>query len=321
MPSNCRSARKNSAHFFHEFARRHGDYAIVGLAAQAIVEGDRFTDLRLAFFAVGDRPVLARAAHKPDRRRHHARRCCRRHRRHWAKSSIPRKISRRPPAMRRHLAKVLLARCVSALLDRPDLDAGGSCVTAPVANLARGQWRARRCACPAAAQSRGLPARASATDRNACRLRARRVRRLHGARQRRDRSFLPDAGGAGARRDRSRPSRDCPTAARSPICRPHSAIATRCNAALHAGHADGRAGSVETAGRAGPGADPRASFRQLLPLHRLPGHCRCGRDHGARARRVASHDRRPRQIPKFSPSSIGRTPISARRSRGRTSSG
>jgi carbon-monoxide dehydrogenase medium subunit len=28
-------------------------------------------------------------------------------------------------SMRRHLAKVLLARCVSALLRRPDLDAGG----------------------------------------------------------------------------------------------------------------------------------------------------------------------------------------------------
>ena len=30
------------------------------------------------------------------------------------------------PAMRRHLAKVLLARCVSSLLDRPDLGAGAS---------------------------------------------------------------------------------------------------------------------------------------------------------------------------------------------------
>jgi carbon-monoxide dehydrogenase medium subunit len=28
-------------------------------------------------------------------------------------------------SMRRHLAKVLLARCASALLDRPDLNAGG----------------------------------------------------------------------------------------------------------------------------------------------------------------------------------------------------
>jgi carbon-monoxide dehydrogenase medium subunit len=29
-------------------------------------------------------------------------------------------------SMRRHLAKVLLARCASALLSRPDLNAGGS---------------------------------------------------------------------------------------------------------------------------------------------------------------------------------------------------
>ena len=55
-------AQKNSAHFFCEFARRHGDYAIVGLAAQAVVENDALTDLRPVFFAVGDRPVLAKAA-------------------------------------------------------------------------------------------------------------------------------------------------------------------------------------------------------------------------------------------------------------------
>src|SRR3982074_362729 len=52
---------------------------------------------------------------------------------------------------------------------------------------------------------------------------------------------------------------------------------------LYAGNAGGSAGSVETAYRAGPRANTRASFRQLLPLHRLPGHYRCRRDHGARA--------------------------------------
>src|ERR1700738_397159 len=52
---------------------------------------------------------------------------------------------------------------------------------------------------------------------------------------------------------------------------------------LHARNADGRAGFVEAACRAGPRADTRASFRQLLPLHRLPGHYRCGGDHGTRA--------------------------------------
>src|SRR5260370_1961127 len=52
---------------------------------------------------------------------------------------------------------------------------------------------------------------------------------------------------------------------------------------LHAGNADGRAGLVETPCGTGSRADTRASFRQLLPLHRLPGHYRCGRDHGTRA--------------------------------------
>ena len=117
-------AQKNSAHFFHEFARRHGDYAIAGLAAQAIVQGGLFTDLRTAFFAVGDRPILAKAAAKlvnigitPAV---------------LAEASAtlgeeldPQEDQQASAAMRRHLAKILLARCASALLGRPDLTAGG----------------------------------------------------------------------------------------------------------------------------------------------------------------------------------------------------
>src|SRR5258706_3651648 len=52
---------------------------------------------------------------------------------------------------------------------------------------------------------------------------------------------------------------------------------------LHAGYACRRAGSAEAGDLAGPGAHTRASVRQLLPLHRLSGHYRCGRDHGAGA--------------------------------------
>ncbi len=45
---------------FRELARRHGDYAMVGLAA--MVEGDPICGAgRLAYFAVEDRPVLAHA--------------------------------------------------------------------------------------------------------------------------------------------------------------------------------------------------------------------------------------------------------------------
>src|SRR5271168_699189 len=45
----------NAAHYFCEFARRRGDYAIVGLAAQAVVDDRKFVDFRPAFFGVGDK--------------------------------------------------------------------------------------------------------------------------------------------------------------------------------------------------------------------------------------------------------------------------
>ena len=47
---------------FAELARRRGDYAIVGLAAAARGKGTALSDVRLAFFGVGDRPVRARKA-------------------------------------------------------------------------------------------------------------------------------------------------------------------------------------------------------------------------------------------------------------------
>jgi carbon-monoxide dehydrogenase medium subunit len=116
---------KNSTHFFHEFARRHGDYAIVGLAAQAFVRDEQFADLRLGFFAVGDRPLLAMSARKlvdvavtPKVLSE-------------ASSALddelaPLEDQQATPAMRRHLARVLLARCVSSLLGRADLGTGAS---------------------------------------------------------------------------------------------------------------------------------------------------------------------------------------------------
>lgn len=44
---------------FLELARRHGDYAIIGLAAQAEISGGGFGAARLVFFGAGDRPVSA----------------------------------------------------------------------------------------------------------------------------------------------------------------------------------------------------------------------------------------------------------------------
>jgi len=47
---------------FAELARRHGDYAIVGLAATARAKGQGLADVRLAFFGVGNTALRARKA-------------------------------------------------------------------------------------------------------------------------------------------------------------------------------------------------------------------------------------------------------------------
>ena len=112
--------RTNATHFFHEFARRHGDYAIAGLAAQAVIKSGAFTDLRLAFFAVGDRPVLAGAARRlintvvtPALLLN----ACAA----LGEELDPQDDQQASSGMRRHLAKVLMARSIAALLGRPEL--------------------------------------------------------------------------------------------------------------------------------------------------------------------------------------------------------
>jgi aerobic carbon-monoxide dehydrogenase medium subunit len=116
--------REDSAYFFHEFARRHGDYAIAGLAAQAVIEDGIFVDLRMGFFGIADRPVLARAADKLVSK--------------VVTSGLladasdmlgeelePDEDQQASAATRRHLAKVLLTRGVATLLRRPELNASG----------------------------------------------------------------------------------------------------------------------------------------------------------------------------------------------------
>jgi aerobic carbon-monoxide dehydrogenase medium subunit len=118
-------AKPSDKSVFLELARRHGDYAIIGLAAQALAEDDGLTDFRPVFFGISDRPQLAKATAR------------------LIKTAItpallsevleslgeeldPSEDQQATGPMRRHLAKVLLTRCVSQLLGRPDLNAGGN---------------------------------------------------------------------------------------------------------------------------------------------------------------------------------------------------
>nr|WP_255574788.1 xanthine dehydrogenase family protein subunit M [Caldovatus aquaticus] len=96
-----------------ELARRQGDYAIVGLAAAATVQGDgALRDPRLVFFGVGPTPVRAAAAEAALAGAGGVA---------AAQAALERDLDppadlHGPPQFRRHLARVLLGRAAARLL-------------------------------------------------------------------------------------------------------------------------------------------------------------------------------------------------------------
>lgn len=52
-------ASKDQVFYFHELARRHGDYAVAGLAAVAKKQGNILSECAFTFFSVGATPVMA----------------------------------------------------------------------------------------------------------------------------------------------------------------------------------------------------------------------------------------------------------------------
>jgi len=114
-------AKPNTVHFFHEYARRKGDYAIVGLAASGTREGDVLTDLRLGYFAVGEKATLVKASKVLVGRPVTATVLAE------AQGALdseldPQEDQQATVEMRRYLARQLMAQCVSKLLGRPDLE-------------------------------------------------------------------------------------------------------------------------------------------------------------------------------------------------------
>ncbi|WP_024514616.1 xanthine dehydrogenase family protein subunit M [Bradyrhizobium sp. Tv2a-2] len=109
-------AQGASAYFFHEFARRHGDYALAGVAAHATMDGQVLSELRMAFFAIADRPVLAKAAAKlvnvtvtPALISEAAEA--------FGEELDPPEDQQASADLRRHLARVLFRRCAEELVD------------------------------------------------------------------------------------------------------------------------------------------------------------------------------------------------------------
>ncbi len=99
-----------------ELTRRHGDFALAGLAARVRVEGDAVGEAWLVFFGVGPRPVRSRAAEAALAGRRADADALAAAGRALDRDLDPPGDVHGSPALRRHLARVLLARLVSRLV-------------------------------------------------------------------------------------------------------------------------------------------------------------------------------------------------------------
>ena len=100
---------------FNELARRHGDYAIIGLAAQGSADGGTFANMRLAFFGAGDRPILAQAANAALEGKSYSDETVAAAQEALDADLDPMDDLNGPPAMKMHLARVLTARVLTEL--------------------------------------------------------------------------------------------------------------------------------------------------------------------------------------------------------------
>ncbi len=102
---------------FEELARRHGDFALAGLAAGARIDAGVVAEARLVFLGVGTRPVRARRAEAAlAGRRADAQTLAEAGRALDGDLDPPGDVHG-SPALRRHLARVLLARVVGRLVE------------------------------------------------------------------------------------------------------------------------------------------------------------------------------------------------------------
>ena len=102
---------------FGELARRHGDFALAGLAAHARVEAATFREARLVFFGVGTGPVRARGAEAALLARRADEAAFAAAAEALATDLDPPADIHGPAALRRQLARVLLTRVLTRLMD------------------------------------------------------------------------------------------------------------------------------------------------------------------------------------------------------------
>lgn len=102
---------------FMELARRHGDYAIVGVAAHAKVEGGKLSDVSLAYLGMGSIPMLATQAMAALEGRAYAPDTVAAAQNALAAELEPNADLYSSAATKLHLARVLTGRALAALVE------------------------------------------------------------------------------------------------------------------------------------------------------------------------------------------------------------
>jgi carbon-monoxide dehydrogenase medium subunit len=106
-----------------EVARRSGDYAMAGLAACVTLDGPRVAAARLAYFGVGNGPVLALGAMAALQGCALGAESIAAAQAALARDLDPPSDLHGPPEMKRHLARVLTARALSRFLPATEIAA------------------------------------------------------------------------------------------------------------------------------------------------------------------------------------------------------
>jgi len=108
---------------FDELVRRRGDYALVGAGVLAEMDGADVAGIRIAFFSVGATPVRARGAEDAVIGRPLDAATIAAAQAALDADLDPAEDEHVPPAMRRHLARVLLGRLLQKLAAGPGVQA------------------------------------------------------------------------------------------------------------------------------------------------------------------------------------------------------
>ena len=103
---------------FHELARRRGDFALVGSGILAEFRGDLVEQIRIAYFSVGNTPVRARRAERILIGRSLDKDAVIEAQALVGEDLVPPEDGHVPPAMRLHLARVLLGRLLGQIVGR-----------------------------------------------------------------------------------------------------------------------------------------------------------------------------------------------------------